>query len=202
MEVYKIYPRGFASNSYLITADGKNAVCIDPAQPRVSDEATRRGLIVKYVLLTHGHFDHIGGCAALQAAGAKLGCLAGEEKLALGRDNMAEAFGFGKVPPFRVDFTLQDGETAELCGMEFRAVATAGHTASGACYLVGDALFTGDTLFAGGVGRTDLPTGSANALIESVRKLYALSGDYRIYSGHGEDTTLDFERKNNGYVRA
>ena len=142
MEVYKIYPRGFASNSYLITADGKNAVCIDPAQPRVSDEATRRGLIVKYVLLTHGHFDHIGGCAALQAAGAKIGCLAGEEKLALGRDNMAEAFGFGKVPPFRVDFTLQDGETAELCGMEFRAVATAGHTASGACYLVGDALFT------------------------------------------------------------
>ena len=61
MEVYKIYPKGFASNSYLITADGKNAVCIDPAQPRVSDEATRRGLIVKYDLINHGNFYKIAG---------------------------------------------------------------------------------------------------------------------------------------------
>ena len=66
MQVYKIYPIGFAANSYLITADGKSAVAVDPAQPRILDEAKKRGLEVKYVLLTHGHFDHIGGCAALQ----------------------------------------------------------------------------------------------------------------------------------------
>lgn len=203
-KIYKIYPIGFAANSYLLTADGMSAVAIDPAQPRIADEAKKRGLTVTHVLLTHGHFDHTGGCAALQAAGAKIGCLERERALAVGKDNLAEAFGgwaAGTFPAFRVDFTFRDGDALDLNGMHIRVIATPGHTAGGACYAVGDRLFTGDTLFAGDVGRTDLPTGSGRELTASVRKLYALEGDYTVCPGHGEDSTLAYERKFNGYIR-
>lgn len=200
MQVFKIYPQGFAANSYLLTQDEKTAVVIDPAQPRIADEAKRRGLTVTHVLLTHGHFDHIGGCAALQAAGAKVGCLAKEAPLALGKNNMADYFG-GHVPPFSVDFTFGDGDILSLDGMQFLVIATPGHTAGGACFCVGDHLFTGDTLFAGDIGRSDLPTGSGAQLTQSVRKLYAIQGDFTVCPGHGEDTTLEYERHNNGWVR-
>ncbi len=200
MQVFKIYPQGFAANSYLLTQDEKTAVVIDPAQPRIADEAKRRGLTVTHVLLTHGHFDHIGGCAALQAEGAKVGCLAKEAPLALGKNNMADYFG-GHVPPFSVDFTFGDGDILSLDGMQFLVIATPGHTAGGACFCIGDHLFTGDTLFAGDIGRSDLPTGSGAQLTESVRKLYALQGDFTVCPGHGEDTTLEYERHNNGWVR-
>lgn len=200
MQVFKIYPQGFAANSYFLTQDEKTAVVIDPAQPRIADEAKRRGLTVTHVLLTHGHFDHIGGCAALQAAGAKVGCLAKEAPLALGKNNMADYFG-GHVPPFSVDFTFGDGDILSLDGMQFLVIATPGHTAGGACFCVGDHLFTGDTLFAGDIGRSDLPTGSGAQLTESVKKLYALQGDFTVCPGHGEDTTLEYERHNNGWVR-
>lgn len=200
MQVFKIYPQGFAANSYFLTQDEKTAVVIDPAQPRIADEAKRRGLTVTHVLLTHGHFDHIGGCAALQAEGAKVGCLAKEAPLALGKNNMADYFG-GHVPPFSVDFTFGDGDILSLNGMQFLVIATPGHTAGGACFCVGDHLFTGDTLFAGDIGRSDLPTGSGAQLTESVRKLYAIQGDFTVCPGHGEDTTLEYERHNNGWVR-
>ena len=200
MQVYKIYPVGFAANSYLLTADGKEAVAVDPAQPRVLDEAEKRGLRVRHVLLTHGHYDHTGGCAALQNAGAKVGCLEKERALATGAECLAEMFG-APMPAFRVDFTFQGGEELLLCGMRFLVLATPGHTAGSACFLAEDTLFTGDTLFEGGVGRTDLPTGSAAALSASLRKLYALGGDYTVRAGHGEDSTLSFEREHNGWLR-
>ncbi len=109
MQVYKIYPSGFAANSYLVTADGKNALCIDPAQPGIADEVKKLGLTVSHVLLTHGHFDHIGGAASLQKAGAKVGCLFGEERLAV-LDNLADSLGGGlEIEPFFIDFTVKDG---------------------------------------------------------------------------------------------
>lgn len=199
--VYKVEPVGFASNSYLVTADGKTALCIDPAQPSISDEAEKRGLQVKYVLLTHGHFDHVGGVSALRQAGAKVGCLDKEQALALGRGNLAAEFGV-PVPPFSVDFTLKDGERTELCGISVSVLATPGHTAGSCCFLIGENLFTGDTLFAGSVGRTDFPTGDFREIEKSVKKLYALAGNYRVYTGHGEETTLEHERKFNGYIKA
>ena len=202
MKVYKINPVGFASNSYLLTMDGESAVCIDPAQPRILDEAKKRGLTVTHVLLTHGHFDHIGGIAALQEEGAKVGCLYGEERLAVA-DNLSDTFGEGlEIAPFFIDFTVKDGEELELAGMHLKVIATPGHTAGSACYLAENYLFTGDTLFEGTVGRSDLPTGNYQTLEASVKKLYALEGDFTVCAGHGEDTTLERERKFNGAIRA
>ena len=201
MQVIKIVPKVFASNCYLLTADGENAVAIDPSVPAVLEEAARRNLTIRYVLLTHGHFDHIGGCAALQAAGAKVGCLEKERALALGKDNLGELFSC-MVPPFSVDFTFQDEDTLALCGLNIRVLSTPGHTAGSCCYLCEDAMFTGDTLFCGAVGRTDLPTSDGAALARSLRKLKALAGDYTLYAGHGEDSTLEGERTRNPYLKS
>lgn len=200
MQIIKLYPEGFAANSYLLTADGMSAVAIDPAQPRVAEEAVKRGLKVTHVLLTHGHFDHIGGCAALQAVGARIGLLHNEVSLATGAANMAAAFGV-YVPAFGVDFTLKDGEAFRACGMCFSVIATPGHTAGSACYRIGSELFTGDTLFAGGVGRCDFPTGDGAALAASLRKLAMLEGDFSVHAGHGDDTTLSYEKKYNGWLK-
>ena len=195
MKVYKIEPVGFAANSYLVTADDKTAIAIDPAQPRILNEAQKRGLNVQYVLLTHGHFDHIAGCGALFRAGAKIGCCQEEVPLVLGEDNLASTLGGGLViEPFEIGFTVTDGQTLELCGLTVQAIATPGHTAGGVCYLIGESLFTGDTLFENGYGRCDLPTGNFKALYKSLQRLCALEGNYKVYAGHGDDSTLEKER--------
>ena len=195
MKVHKIYPVGFAANSYLVTADGKTAIAIDPAQPRILLEAQKRGLTVEYVLLTHGHFDHIAGVGPLFKAGAIVGCAKEEVPLVLGEDNLASTLGGGlAIEPFEIGFTVEDGQTFELCGLTVQAIATPGHTAGGMCYLIEDKLFTGDTLFEDGYGRCDLPTGDFSLLKKSLLKIFALSENYAIYTGHGGDSTLEKER--------
>lgn len=197
MQVYMIPPRGFAANCYLVTADGETAVAIDPAQPRVLREAEERGLRITHVLLTHGHFDHVGGCAVLQARGAAIGCLDIEKELAE-KHNLSRRFST-PIAPFSVDFLFRDGERLSLDGLTIGVIATPGHTAGSCCFAVDDALFTGDTLFLGDVGRCDLPTGSAAAMEESLKKLAKLP-DYIVYPGHGTATTLQRE-KEYGYLR-
>jgi glyoxylase-like metal-dependent hydrolase (beta-lactamase superfamily II) len=200
MKVYKIYPKGFASNSYILTADDKTCVVIDCAQERVLAECKKLGLTPEYVLLTHGHYDHIGGCGVFCDAGAKILCGENEDKLIFSDDNRA-IFNGVYIPEFTIYKTLKDGEKLQLCGMEFTVISTPGHTAGGVSYLTEDSLFTGDTLFFESVGRCDLPTGSERSLTESVKKLYALEGDYNVYCGHEDDTTLSHEREHNPYVR-
>lgn len=200
VEVFKIYPKGFAANCYLVTADGSTAIAIDPAQPQCLQAALKKGLTVTHVLLTHGHFDHIGGCSAFQKAGAKVGCSEREKALATGKDNMAEAF-HAPVAPFRVDFTVKEGQTLALNGITVTVIETPGHTKGSVCYLIENYLFTGDTLFAGGVGRTDLPTGSDGDLHESLHRLRLLDDGLNVFAGHGVDSTLGYEKKENEALR-
>ena len=195
MNFYQVYPKGFASNTYVLEKE-KRCIVIDPGQPRVAAWLAERGFAPAYVLLTHGHFDHIGGVAALQEAGAKVGCLAAEKDVALGSANLAAWS--GGVPSFSVDFTFEEGEMA-LLGETVRVIAAPGHTQGGCCYLIDGRLFTGDTLFCESAGRTDLPTGDGAKLRESLRKLFAMEGDYPVYPGHEEETTLAHERKYNPF---
>lgn len=199
MKVIKVLPQGFASNSYILTQDNKTAVVIDPAQPRIMNVLKANNLVCKHVLLTHGHFDHVGGCGTLYESGAKIYCGEKEKDLIFSPENLG-IFGGVDIPHFEISQTFKDGEEVELCGIKFKVILTAGHTAGGVCYIAEDCIFSGDTLFRESVGRSDLPTGNSTELIKSVKKLFALKGDYKVYSGHEGDTTLQHERDFNPYI--
>ncbi|MBQ8291386.1 MAG: MBL fold metallo-hydrolase [Clostridia bacterium] len=202
MQIIKIAPRGFGSNTYVLTADGKRAVVIDPAQNRVESELIKLGLQAEYVLLTHCHFDHVGGVAPLQQAGAKVLCGEAEKPLIGTAADLFDFFGSPRTA-YAVDSTFLDGETKTLAGISVTALFTPGHTAGSVCYLIEENkekyLFTGDTLFAGTIGRTDFPTGDLGELRRSLKKL-ALLEDMPVYAGHEEETTLETERKTNPFM--
>ena len=199
MQIIKVYPKGFGCNSYIVTADGKNAVVIDCAELEVYDECIKRGLIPKAVLLTHGHFDHVGGCGRFYNENVPVYCGKDEEKLIFSAENRG-IFGGVFIPEFKIEKTFSDGERADIAGISFKVLFTPGHTAGSVCYVAEDCIFTGDTLFKCSAGRCDLPTGNAVALSQSLKKLFSLEGDYKVYCGHEEDTTLNFERKFNPYA--
>ena len=205
MEIITIYPRGFGANTYALTEDGKTAIVIDPAQPRVESELIKRGLSPACVLLTHCHFDHVGGVSALQENGAKVFCSKQEKPLIGTNADLFELFGAPRTP-YTVDETFADGEEKQLCGMRVKALLTPGHTTGSVCYLItakdgGRYLFTGDTLFAGSIGRTDFPTGNIGQMRASLKKLFDLDGDYPLYAGHNEETTLENERNFNPFMQ-
>lgn len=202
MGVISIMGGGFESNVHAVTKDGFHCVLIDCSGKNLLDRCARYGLLPEAVLLTHGHFDHIAGCAAMQRLNddIKFYCGEGEDKFIFSEENRS-IFGVN-IPRFEIHKTLKDGEELEICGLKIKVIATPGHTPHGVSYLIDDNLFTGDTLFKGSIGRADFPGGDYETLEKSVKKLYALDGNYTVYCGHGLETTLDYERKNNPFVRA
>lgn len=200
MEVIKIPPQGFAANAYVLTKDGKNAVVIDPASPAILNELAARKLVCRFALLTHGHFDHVQGAGALFENGAAICCGEREKPLIFSKEYLG-LFGGIHVPHFEISRTFADGEEFEFCGIKFKAISTPGHTAGSVSYIAENCIFSGDTLFFESVGRCDLPTGNAAGLQISLQKLFSLKGDYKVYCGHFNDTTLSHERKYNPYVR-
>ena len=203
MKIIKISPLGFGANTYVLTADDRTALVVDPSSPRIESELIKLGLTPKYVLLTHCHFDHVGGVFPLQQAGARVLCSEIEKSL-IGTEADLSALFNAPCANYFVDETLKDGENRELCGMKFQTLLTPGHTSGSVCYLFEDTegkyLFTGDTLFAGSIGRTDFPTGDMGQLRKSLARLSALDSDMPVYAGHNEETTLSEERNYNPFL--
>ena len=205
MQIITLSPRGFGANTYIITEDNKHAIVIDPSQTRVEGELIKLGLQPTCVLLTHCHFDHVGGVGVLQQSGARVYCSDKEQPLVNTGADLFEMFGAPRTA-YCVDETFADGEEKILNGISVKAMVTPGHTAGSCCYLFtakdgGRYLFTGDTLFAGSIGRTDFPTGNIAQMRASLRRLSAMEGDMPLYAGHNEPTTLDNERKTNPFMR-
>lgn len=194
------------TNAYLLTdeATGKTAV-VDPgvAQQDLLQAIQQAGTEnVTAIFLTHGHYDHIGGVAAIQKetdATIYIGEQDGEfpSKSALNLDKMLQ----GRLTPFTPDVLLRDGDTIQLGETTFRVVHTPGHTGGSICFVSDGVLISGDTLFHGSMGRTDFPTGSPAKMMESLQRLANLEGDYAVYPGHGPSSTLDWERQHNPYMR-
>lgn len=204
MQIIRISPYGFGANTYVLTEDNKRAIIIDPAQPRVAEELEKLSLTPAYVLLTHCHFDHVGGVEALQKKGAKVICGEREKALVGTPSELYSAFGASKSN-YEVDETFADNEVKTLADMQVQALFTPGHTVGSVCYLItekegGRYLFTGDTLFAGSIGRTDFPTGSIADMRNSLRRLCLMQENLPVYPGHQEETDLETERKINPFV--
>jgi len=192
-------------NCYIVRGDDQNAVLIDPgaSEEKIVQTLNQEGLKPCAILLTHGHFDHIGAVTALRdryGVPVLIGAL-DEEMLSDPYKNASALIGAPLVP-FSADKVLKDGETVSFAGLTFETIHTPGHTLGSVTYRCEDALFTGDTLFAGSVGRTDLYGGDFLALSASLKKIAALEDSLLVLPGHGESSVLSAERQCNPFLGA
>lgn len=192
------------TNCYILSSDRKNALLIDPgAEPeRILAYCQKEGISIRMLVFTHGHFDHIGAASVLkEATGAQTILPAADEELFLDpRKNGSFFTSFAGYTPQTPDRLYGEGDVIELDDIRLTAMHTPGHT-RGSSVLVGeDVLFTGDTLFAGSAGRTDLYGGDGRALMDSLSRIALLEGDFLLLSGHGEQSTLAREKMTNPFL--
>ncbi len=180
------------TNCYLLS-NGDRCLAIDPGgEPeKVLDFLRRQGLTLEAILLTHGHFDHVG---AVKPLAEETGC-----PVYLCQEDLSLP-GTMTAGPLYYTHSYGEGDQLTLAGMTFTVLHTPGHTPGSVCLRFGEHLFTGDTLFAGSCGRTDFPGSSPAAMGRSLTRLAALRENLKIYPGHGETTTLDEEKRYNPYL--
>lgn len=194
------------TNCYILSKPQlKEAIVIDPADhaEKIESYLIENDLVCKGILLTHGHFDHILAAKDLcEATKAPIHALEAEAKL-LKDSKMNSSYQIRRDCSLIPDVILKDQEIIHLAGFNIMVIHTPGHTGGGVCYYFKDhgLLFSGDTLFRGDIGRTDLPTGDYRALLESIsNKLMLLEDMVNVYPGHGMPTTIGYERENNDYI--
>jgi len=197
----------FAENAYfLVDPDSGDAAAIDPGDEpeRLLEVVRAEGLNVRWILGTHCHIDHVGAVAALkEATGAPYHIHPADRFLLDGVPQQAALFGLTPPPVPDVDGYLEEGTLFHLGPrrIPIRTVETPGHSPGSVSFLAGDAVFSGDALFQGGIGRTDLPGGSMPTLLQSIReKLLVLPDSTRVYPGHGAATTMGLERRTNPFL--
>jgi hydroxyacylglutathione hydrolase len=199
---YELGPIG--TNGYLVRPheNASEAVVIDPGAEasRLESELERAGAKCVAILITHGHWDHLGGVADLaEATGAPV-YMAEDERVLLEDLNSFGPAGV-ELRPYRPDVLLQGDETLGLAGITFEALRIPGHSPAHLAYHADGALFSGDLLFSGSVGRTDLPGADWDTLLDSIRRLAdRFPPDTVVYSGHGPETTLGAELACNPFL--
>ena len=195
LKIHTLPLGAYQTNCYIIHEEASTSCCIiDPGYTPevVLDKLEDLGLTAQAILLTHGHFDHVGGVRELAA---ETGCPVYLHEAELSMPPQMTA------GPLFYTNTYGEGDFVEAAGLSFKVLHTPGHTPGSVCLLCENAMFSGDTLFWGSCGRTDLPGGSWATIRKSLLRLADLSGDYDVYPGHGDATTLSFERKMNPYMR-
>lgn len=194
MEIKTLQLGMLQTNCYIAWGEAaEGCIVVDPGdQPeKVISALENLDRTPEAILLTHGHFDHIGGVAPLQA---EYGCpvYLHEEDLTLPTPMTG-----GKLSGTT---HYDEGDTLSLAGLEIKVLHTPGHTGGSVCLICENVMFSGDTLFAGSIGRTDFPGSDPGEMMQSLEKLANLPGNYRVLPGHAEETTLDEERRSNPFL--
>ena len=192
-------------NCYIVYENGKGIV-IDPgiSDEKIIKKANELNIVIEYIFLTHCHYDHIEYTEPLRKkTGSKLVTSEkGNENIKNANINLSFAALGKNIELENADIILKDNEKKVFSGMEVICIYTPGHTSCGVCYIISDCVFSGDTLFLRSVGRCDMPTGNSEILYKSIKeKIYTLDDEYKIYPGHGNYTTVGYEKKFNFYVK-
>ena len=194
-----------ASNCYIIPGDDNKVLVVDPASAgEVEAVIDSNDLEIGGIIITHGHFDHFAGVAALKAvSGAPVYAPELDSEMLQSSDKSWAWFMQGtEFSPVSADYLFSDGDVFSICGVEFRVMAAPGHT-GGSCLLFCDkygVILTGDVIFRGSIGRTDGFSGSGRMMSESLQKIRSIQGDYILLCGHDEPTNLETEKKTNPYL--
>lgn len=207
MKIHKIAVSQMQTNCYIVLTDLHHAIVVDPGDEAESilEILKQERAVLDRIFLTHGHFDHIGAVRALQqSADSQVFTYVHPEDLDMLEDsqkNFAAAVGLHSFVGCKADMAFGD---EDICVDEirFQVIHTPGHSKGSCCILMDDVLFSGDTLFCGSIGRCDGYGGSLDEMMRSLKKLGALKKNLRILPGHGEETTLDYEKNHNPYVIA
>lgn len=194
------------TNCYFVYREGtKDVILFDPADKGeyIYEVLQKHDLHVAAILLTHGHFDHIWGSKALRDLSSARIYAYEEEKDVCESADLNVSAQAGRAYTVKADTYLKDGEEITIAGMTCKLIATPGHTKGSCCYYFEEdgILLSGDTLFQESVGRTDLPTGSMSRLVRNVKeKLMCLPDEVKVYPGHGESTTIGYEKQYNAFL--
>lgn len=194
-------------NCYIVGCKIHSKVAvIDPGDnPKTILELIKnRGLKIAYIINTHAHADHVGANGKIkESSGAPLLIHKGDSDFLTSEENREMAAFYGVAPSPVADRLLSDGDIIKIChDVSFKVIHTPGHSPGGICLLYNGFLFTGDTLFAGSVGRSDLPGGSHRDLISSIKnKLIVLDGSVKVFPGHGPPSTIGEEKEYNPFIK-
>jgi len=202
--IIKTFTAGFLENNMYLVLDetSKKGVLIDATEALPELIEAAKDYDIEYILLTHGHFDHILGLNELkEKLGAK--ALLNQNDLIIS-DNVNEftrLFNQQNIVPPTYEKFVHDGDIINVGNLNLKVITTPGHTEGGVCYLIDEKLFSGDTLFRGTVGRTDLFGGNFEELKDSVQnKLFRLDKNIKVFPGHGPTTTIGYEKKYNEII--
>lgn len=203
MKITKLTVGELAENCFILEFGDKEAAVIDPGAEGevIASRLDEMGLKLTLILLTHGHFDHIGAAQYLKERYKASVCISREDECMLSDREKSGAVLAPFIPfvPTSADMLLEDGQEISLGSDKLKVMATPGHTDGSVCYVGDGVMFVGDTVFRGSVGRTDLYSGSMKKQDESLRKLKSLKEEYVLCCGHGEDSSLKYESEHNPY---
>ena len=203
MILKKLVVGSFASNCYIVgSGSTKEGMIIDPGADagEILKAVKDLGLDIKFIVLTHGHMDHIGAVKEVKEATEAEVAIHADDAQSLG-GRRPSLFGASSSAPSAAGRLLEDGDSIDIGELHFQVIHTPGHSPGGICLMGHSVVFSGDTLFNYGIGRYDLPGSSGQDLGNSLRKLLVLPDDTKVYPGHGPDTTIGAERQGNPFLR-
>lgn len=206
MKISKFILGNMQTNCYfIIDEESKACIVVDPADSIevIMQKLSDKGLKCEKIILTHGHFDHMLALEALrEKTEAPLLVHEADNELLQDPNKSLMAFYAGINTPIRQpEIFLHDGDVIDFHGNEIKVIHTPGHTAGSCCFILGEHMISGDTLFRGNVGRYDFYGGDYETMQKSLKKISELTVNYRIYPGHGPSTHLDYEKEYNIYMK-